>query len=196
MLFPAGPGLALSSGLIQFVTSWFSLLYLMLKEGTVSLSVRLRASSSAGAEVFCYTRSSSRRGDLVSESHSLIHTYQKNLSFPIYPLLSVSLPLPHVGLALYFYYRLSTQAQTDSLSSLRTASRRWQLRQAFLPSVFPSLSSSPEWRMATCSARDLFYRTNPSCRLHSVREHVQNLWNLEICTLKNLTISSGCELQC
>ncbi len=104
----------------------------------------------------CWSYTRSRRGDLVSESHSLIHTYQKNISFAIYPLLSVSLPLPHVGLALYFYYRLSTQAQTDSLSSLRTASRRWQLRQAFLPSVFPSLSSSPEWRMATCSARDLF----------------------------------------
>lgn len=160
--------------------------------------MRLRASSSAGAEVFCFTGSSSKRGDLVSESLWYTRTKIIFLSPSILYCPSHSLcrrSVCRIG-SVFLIQAVSTQAQTDSLSSLRTASRTWQLRQAFLPSVFPSLSSSPEWRMATCFARDLFYRTNPSCRLHSVRGHVQNLWNLEICTLKRKTISSGCELQC
>lgn len=166
-------------------------------KGRKHLSVHLCASSTAGAEVFCCI--CSRRGDLVSETHSLKLKYQKkkNLSFPIYP--SQSISDLYVGLALYFYYRPcphSTQALTDSLRSLRTSSRTWQLRQAFLPSVFPHLSSSTESGMAGCSASNLFYWTNPSCRLQSVRGHVQNLRNLEICTLKYHTISSGCELHC
>lgn len=124
-------------------------------------------------------------GESLSDTHVQKESFFLHLSFTVCLTPSVADLLQAV----------STQAQTDSLRSLRTASRTWQLRQAFLPSVFPSLSSSPEWRMATCSARDLFYRTNPSCRLHSVRGHVQNLWNLEIYILKGHTISSGCELQ-